>query len=397
MSAVHLPLLEHGYLHKIQPKLSRRRGPLGTLGTAFAVMAFTMIFWTYHMRLRPHDSHLDLLHLASSQPFAATTAAGTSPPLSDSHQPRPATSGSQQLQGATAGASSTPDTPDTRDTRDTRDSNEWHQTAVTILGKYAASTPATEQLQNNLPIAQMTSATGLANVNEQAQSAAGAASAALEKQIETLQAVVLQAVDVLNHAGVQLDILQKMQLDRLRMQVELYARGRLQQRRAALLAELARSKAVAMAVATPSTGSKTGTNPNEEVPTVIGASVTAEGQQQDSQGQHQQLFLQGTAESPTRGILIVAGTRHQLANALVTIMVLRQSLNSSLPVEIVYYGAAEYDDLMAQILHRYNDTAVGAGSIFLVDGLEKAKGLDLGYHYKVKIFAQQISCSDLPS
>jgi hypothetical protein len=353
-------------------------------------MAFTMIFWTYHMRLRPHDSHLDLLHLASSQPFAATTAAGTSPPLSDSHQPRPATSGSQQLQGATAGASSTPDT------RDTRDSNEWHQTAVTILGKYAASTPATEQLQNNLPIAQMTSATGLANIKEQPQFAAGAASAALEKQIETLQAVVLQAVDVLNHAGVKLDVLQQMQLDRLRMQVELYARGRLQQRRAALLAELARSKAVAMA-ATTSTGSKTDTNPNEEVPTVIGASITAEGQQQDSQGQHQQLFLQGTAESPTRGILIVAGTRHQLANALVTIMVLRQSLNSSLPVEIVYYGAAEYDDLMAQILHRYNDTAVGAGSIFLVDGLEKANGLDLEYHYKVKIFAQQISCSDLPS
>eukprot|EP00775_Hariotina_reticulata_P003263 gene3263-3541_t len=172
-------------------------------------------------------------------------------------------------------------------------------------------------------------------------------------------------------------MLQQMQLDRLRMQWELYARGRLQQRRAALLAELTKSQAAA-ATATAETAGKIGASPTDSVIPIIRAKMP----QQDQQGLHQQLVLQASAQKPSRGILIVAGTRHQLANALVTIMVLRQSLNCSLPVEIVYYGAAEYDDLMAQILHRYNETAIGSGSIFLVDGLDKTKGMDLGYHYK---------------
>jgi hypothetical protein len=50
------------------------------------------------------------------------------------------------------------------------------------------------------------------------------------------------------------------------------------------------------------------------------------------------------------GVLIVAGGRAMLLSAAVNIMVMRTHLKSQLPIEVVYYGAKEYDDQAVAII-----------------------------------------------
>jgi hypothetical protein len=147
----------------------------------------------------------------------------------------------------------------------------------------------------------------------------------------------------LKTVGVELDGVQQMQLDRLRMHAELYDNRRLQQRYAALQEELAQQAAVD----SNSSNSKS------------------------SDGHDSSRDRSRSSSSPiSRGILIVAGSRDQMSNALVSIITLQQVLKCTLPIEIVYYGLKEYDPLTAKIIKQYNLTN-GGGRIRLVDGMRK--------------------------
>ena len=68
-----------------------------------------------------------------------------------------------------------------------------------------------------------------------------------------------------------------------------------------------------------------------------------------------------------------------LANALITIRILRQHLYCNLPVEIVYYGEKELEPAVAQLLMQENQPAA---PVFLVDGLKVAQPQ---HHVKVEI------------
>jgi hypothetical protein len=149
-----------------------------------------------------------------------------------------------------------------------------------------------------------------------------------------------QAMKSLSTAGVELDGVQQMQLDRLRMQAELHEHGRLQQRYAALQAELQQHSAAAESTSSSSsTSSRSSTNSSN-------------------------------SSNISRGILIVAGSRDQMSNALVSIITLQQVLKCNLPIEVVYYGLKEYDPLTAKIIKQYS-AANGGGRVRLIDGMRK--------------------------
>jgi hypothetical protein len=151
-----------------------------------------------------------------------------------------------------------------------------------------------------------------------------------------------QAMHTLQRVGVELDGVQHMQLDRLRMHAELYDHGRLQQRHAALQEELAQQAAAASSRNSSSSSS-----------------------------QHSSTDSSSSSSSPiSRGILIVAGSRDHMSNALVSIITLQQVLKCTLPIELVYYGMKEYDPLTAKIIKQYNMTN-GGDRVRLIDGLRK--------------------------
>jgi hypothetical protein len=68
-----------------------------------------------------------------------------------------------------------------------------------------------------------------------------------------------------------------------------------------------------------------------------------------------------------RGVLITAGGRDMLANALITIRILRHHLDCNLPVEVVYYGKNELEPALGQLLGQENKTSA---PVYLVDGLK---------------------------
>lgn len=92
-----------------------------------------------------------------------------------------------------------------------------------------------------------------------------------------------------------------------------------------------------------------------------------------------------------RGVLIVAGGRDMFANAAITVMVLRRALRSSLPVEIVHYGAKERPAEVVEILQAMNGSSYGSseagqawtpGPVYVTDAYEAAPPHKLGWHHK---------------
>jgi hypothetical protein len=153
-----------------------------------------------------------------------------------------------------------------------------------------------------------------------------------------------QAMHTLKTVGVELDGVQQMQLDRLRMHTALYDNGRLQQRYAALQEELAQQAA---------------------------ASRSSNSSSSSSSSQSTSTDSSSNSNSPvSRGVLIVAGSRDQMSNALVSIITLQQVLKCTLPIELVYYGLREYDPLTAKVIKQYNMTN-GGGRVRLIDGMRK--------------------------
>lgn len=70
---------------------------------------------------------------------------------------------------------------------------------------------------------------------------------------------------------------------------------------------------------------------------------------------------------PSRGILIVAGGRHQFRNAFILLQLLRhRSIGCTLPVELVYYGALELDAAVAAALTQH--AAATGTSLRILDG-----------------------------
>lgn len=68
------------------------------------------------------------------------------------------------------------------------------------------------------------------------------------------------------------------------------------------------------------------------------------------------------ATSLARGILIVAGGQSNLANAAVTVRVLRRHLNCSLPLEIVHFGLQdEGDRRLVRLMQQYGTGSPGSG------------------------------------
>lgn len=97
-----------------------------------------------------------------------------------------------------------------------------------------------------------------------------------------------------------------------------------------------------------------------------------------------------------RGILMVAGGRDQLLNALVTLRVLRLHHKCSLPVEVVHFGQEELDPEAAQALRDFAAATSDIGVTSLIDGFGDPsiqKGV-LRYHrdiwpkgYSCKVYA----------
>ncbi|KAF6265742.1 mannosyltransferase putative-domain-containing protein [Scenedesmus sp. NREL 46B-D3] len=87
--------------------------------------------------------------------------------------------------------------------------------------------------------------------------------------------------------------------------------------------------------------------------------------------QHQGVF--------SRGILIVAGGRHQFLNAYILLQLLRHpTINCSLPAELIYYGSHEFDLGTARLITAH---AVKTGTqVKLIDGYEAAAATELKPH-----------------
>lgn len=180
----------------------------------------------------------------------------------------------------------------------------------------------------------------------------------LKRSVSTAEMEIEAAIGVLERAGLRLDGLQQMQLDRIRMQAELYDKHKLQQRREQLAAEL---KAAAA--------------------TSLGAAAASSDQQLQSLGSMNSSSWSGIPGVYSRGILMVAGSRDQMANALVSIIILRRVLNCTLPIELVYYSTDEQDPVMLNILHKYVEVEGSeAARLAIVNGSEKH--VDLDHHYR---------------
>lgn len=165
-----------------------------------------------------------------------------------------------------------------------------------------------------------------------------------QQSLTTTKAELQHAMQALAAAGVQLNGLQQLRIDQIRMQAELYGKGRLQQRRAALEAELN----AAYDHTSAANGDSAATSAN--IPY-------------------------------SRGILIVTGSKDQMANAFVSITVLRDVLNCSLPIELVYYGDNDQDQRLLAALRDFGSTqGSSAGKLTLIDGSKLQ--LDLGYQHE---------------
>jgi hypothetical protein len=98
------------------------------------------------------------------------------------------------------------------------------------------------------------------------------------------------------------------------------------------------------------------------------------GQQADMQQQQQQ--QQQQEDTPSQGILIVAGGRHQFLNAYILLQLLRHpTINCTLPVELVYYGAHEFDQAAASSMTAH--AAKTGTHLKLVDGAAAAADAEL--------------------
>jgi hypothetical protein len=101
-------------------------------------------------------------------------------------------------------------------------------------------------------------------------------------------------------------------------------------------------------------------------------SSTSTTQEADAQQEQQQ----GAA---SRGVLIVAGGRHQFLNAYILLQLLRHpTINCSLPAELIYYGAGEYDAATAKLLQAH--AAKTGTQLAILDGSEAAAAMDLEPH-----------------
>jgi hypothetical protein len=81
----------------------------------------------------------------------------------------------------------------------------------------------------------------------------------------------------------------------------------------------------------------------------------------------------------TRGILIVAGGRHQFLNAYILLQLLRHpTINCTLPVELVHYGSHEFDPETAKLMTAH---AANTGTrLRLIDGAAAAADVELEPH-----------------
>jgi hypothetical protein len=96
--------------------------------------------------------------------------------------------------------------------------------------------------------------------------------------------------------------------------------------------------------------------------------------QADVQQQKQQ--QEGT---PSRGILIVAGGRHQSLNAYILLQLLRHpTINCTLPVELVHYGTHEFDPATTQLMTAHAEKT--GTQLKLIDGAAAAADVELEPH-----------------
>jgi len=75
------------------------------------------------------------------------------------------------------------------------------------------------------------------------------------------------------------------------------------------------------------------------------------------------------------GILIVAGGRDMFANAAITLHILRHTLRSTLPVEIVHFGDQELPQDVLAVIRSYNgttniDNRQRHGMVYVTDALQ---------------------------
>lgn len=95
-----------------------------------------------------------------------------------------------------------------------------------------------------------------------------------------------------------------------------------------------------------------------------------------------------THPADKQGILIVAGGRDMFANAAITIMTLRQHMQSQLPVEIVHFGQSELPPAnLLSILQSLNKTSNNStdwsgGRIYITDALHSSVQSRVGAHHK---------------
>ncbi|WIA34715.1 hypothetical protein OEZ86_013026 [Tetradesmus obliquus] len=84
-------------------------------------------------------------------------------------------------------------------------------------------------------------------------------------------------------------------------------------------------------------------------------------------------------DAASRGILIVAGGRHQFLNAYILLQLLRHpTINCSLPAELIYYGPSEYDVETAELMTAH--AAKTNTQLAIMDGSEAAAEMDLEPH-----------------
>lgn len=70
-----------------------------------------------------------------------------------------------------------------------------------------------------------------------------------------------------------------------------------------------------------------------------------------------------------QGILMVAGPHHHWAQVYVTVKVLREGFNCHLPIEIVHFGAHEFDSKVAKAITAYAASPTGFGNVSFINGL----------------------------
>jgi alpha 1,2-mannosyltransferase len=88
----------------------------------------------------------------------------------------------------------------------------------------------------------------------------------------------------------------------------------------------------------------------------------------------------------TRGLLVPAGGRSQMAGAYLLLRFIREALNSSMPAEVVYNGPRELDDKVRGLLLSLPHVALVDGSAVALPphhGTSQEQALKHGWSFKV--------------